>query len=335
VIGALYGTQHFVQDVFSYNDYHGAHGHATLRPPRTDFPYFVSEAVSKAGRRTAPMIDQQTQAMAHAWVHEIAASDRRYCGLLAWLSFDYVANLSGSKGVIDFKYTGVTDVFRVPKPGAAIYQSQIDPTVRPVIAPAFYWDFGKKSLPYESGRKAMICSNCERLKLFVDGRFNIQIEPDRQRFGHLSYPPSFVDLNHIDGATHPELRIDGYVGGKRVASRRFSSDPAGDTLAVQADDKALIANGSDATRVVFRAIDRYGASRPYVNGNVRISVDGPAKLVGESSFDFADAGGVGAAWIRTIDQMHGKIRVKVSHSTLGGGEVVIHAHQGAGDDGSP
>ncbi|MGH3177010.1 MAG: hypothetical protein ACRDPF_24475 [Streptosporangiaceae bacterium] len=43
------------------------------------------------------------------------------------------------------KYTGVVDLFRIPKPGAAIYQAQADPRVRPVIAPAFYWDFGPSS----------------------------------------------------------------------------------------------------------------------------------------------------------------------------------------------
>ena len=66
------------------------------------------------------------------------------------------------------KYTGVVDLFRVAKPGAAIYQAQVDPRVRPVIAPAFYWDFGPSS-PVTSLPTAMICANLDRLEVYVGG----------------------------------------------------------------------------------------------------------------------------------------------------------------------
>jgi hypothetical protein len=43
-------------------------------------------------------------------------------------------------GPYDIKWAGVADGFRVPKPGAAIYQAQGDPAVRPVIVPLFFWE---------------------------------------------------------------------------------------------------------------------------------------------------------------------------------------------------
>ena len=326
MLGGMHDTPNFVQDVFSYNDYTRKDDQPSLLPPRTDRPYLVSEAIgtlngpAKYYRRTVPMADQQGQAHAHAQVHEIAGSDSRYCGLIAWSGFDYPSGTGNHwEGV---KYTGVVDLFREPKLGAAIYEAQVNPAEHPVIQPAFYWDFGPKSPPQGPGKGAMICSNCERLELFVGGKPFATAKPDHARFGHLRYPPSFVDLT-VDGSGRPELRIDGYVSGKRVVTRTFSADPSGDRLLVRADDRELQADGADATRVAFRAVDRYGAPRPYVTGDVTIRVAGPATLVGESPFAFEDAGGVGAVWIRSRHDDPGRVRVRVAHGELGTGETTI------------
>lgn len=333
--GSLAESTNYVQDVFSLNDYWRENDHAALRPPRTDFPYLVSEAVGAVTgpspyyrRDDDPIEIQQGQAMAHAWVHEQSFADDRYCGLLAWLGFDYLAGgFNHYRGV---KYNGVTDLFREPKLGAAIYQAQINPQDRPVIAPAFYWDFDSpKALPLDpggpTGGKGMLCSNCDRLELFVDGESYAVVHPDRERFGHLPYPPSFVDLNEVDSSSRPELRIDGYVSGRQVHSRKFASNPSSDVLAVRADDDELIANGSDATRVAFRVTDKYGAPRPYVNGDVTFSVEGPGRLIGDNPFAFADAGGVGAVWIRTEHAIPGEITVTVSHPTYGSHQLGIQS----------
>lgn len=326
MIGGRYNTDDFVQDVFSYNDYSSQQSEQgvrwpELRPPRKDFPYLVSEAVgtlsgpAKYYRRTVPAIKQQGQAEAHAIVHNIAGSNERYCGLLAWSGYDYPSGTGNNYDGV--KYTGVIDLFRVPKLGAAIYQAQIDPTIRPVIAPAFYWDFGPKSLPFKDGREAMICSNCERLKLFVDDQHYATVHPAAERFEHLPYPPSFVSFQDVDASVNPELRIEGYVGEEQVISRSFSADPAGDRLAMVADDKELIADGSDATRVVFRAVDKNGAPRPYVGGEITFTLEGSARLVGDNPFAFEDTGGVGAVWIRTQPGKTGRIRLRADHVMLG------------------
>ena len=97
----------------------------------------------------------------------------------------------------------------------------------------------------------------------------------------------------------------------------FSSDPSLDTLWLAADDDEIAGDGVDATRVGFRAVDGYGAPRPYVTGSVTLSVSGPAVLVGESPFDFAAAGGVGAVWIRSLPGSAGHVVVSDSHPVLG------------------
>jgi len=323
----------YVFDVYSIHDYRHRIGPDGLRQPElrpaTDAagkPYLVCEAVgAQAGparhyRRTDSQGTQQGQATAHARVHDIAASDDRYCGLLAWSGYDYASGNGYEFGGI--KYTGVVDLFRIPKPGAAIYQSQLDPKTRPVIQPAFYWDFGPTS-PITSLSSAMICANLDRLEIYVGGTHHTTVTPDTANYGHLPYPPSFADFTGVDGTSHPELRIDGYLGGAKVASRRFSSDPAADRLLLAADDAELIGDGADETRVVFRAVDAYGAPRPYARGQIQLSSHGPAMLVGDSPFDFTAAGGAGAAWVRALPRSAGSVTVRASHPVLGSAAVRI------------
>ncbi|HEY7816111.1 MAG TPA: glycoside hydrolase family 2 TIM barrel-domain containing protein, partial [Nakamurella sp.] len=215
--GAMAGqrlTADYQQDVFGEDDYSSVKDREgvkepVLQPPVTGAgrPYLVSEAVGTLSgpaiyyRRTDSQAVQQGQATAHARVHDLAASDDRYCGLLAWSGFDYPSGSGNQyRGV---KYTGVVDLFRIPKPGAAIYQAQADPRVRPVIAPAFYWDFGPMSavnvLP-----AAMICANLDRLELFVGGEHFATVLPDTDGYPHLGYPPSFADFRAVDGSSRPE-----------------------------------------------------------------------------------------------------------------------------------
>jgi beta-galactosidase len=324
----------FVFDVFSIHDYSSQAGPDGLREPTlatpvdtAGKPYLICETIGAlsgpalAYRRIDPQQLQQGLATAHATILNIAYSDDRYCGLVAWAGFDYMSDATGNcfGGV---KYVGVADLFRALKPGAAIYQSQIDPKVRPVIQPAFYWEFGS-SYPVTMLPSAMICSNLDQLELYVAGTLLATVTPDTSSYPHLTYAPSFCDFSAVSGSSRPELRIDGYLGGVRVASRTFSADPSQDRLAVTADDASLTADGIDATRVEFRAVDKYGNPRPYVTGSVSLSVSGPGGMIGDNPFAFGDAGGVGAVWIRTLPGSPGTVTVKASHPVLGSGTASI------------
>jgi beta-galactosidase len=328
--------QSYQQSVFSYNDYSHHTSPTTgiktpyLQPPvdGAGRPYMVSEAIGALSgrfthyRRIDDQLTQQEQATAHATVHDISASDSRYCGLLAWSGFDYPSGNSGNQ-VSGVKCTGVVDLFRIPKPGAAIYQAQVSPEVTPVIAAAFYWDFGATSPVNKLGTAAMICSNLDSLKVYVGGRLHATVQPDRARYGHLPYPPSFVDFSAVNGSARPELRVDGYIGSKKVASRLFSADHTADSLSLQADDASIAGDGTDATRVVFRALDQHGSPRPYVTGQVTFTITGPHTLVGQNPFDFGDTGAAGAIWIRSQPGSSGSVTVTASHPTLGDATLTI------------
>ncbi|HJP78449.1 MAG TPA: glycoside hydrolase family 2 TIM barrel-domain containing protein [Pseudonocardiaceae bacterium] len=313
---------------FAFNDYSKPstpHEQPGLRPPRPDTPYLVTEAIgalvgSPTYRRTDAVPIQAEQARLHAAVHDAAAADDRYCGLLAWAGFDYPSGSWHSvKGV---KYPGVVDFFRIPKLGAAFYQSQVDPNVRTVIQPAFYWDIGTGPSAAGPGKDAVIWSNCEKVVCYLDGKKVATATPRRDLFPHLAYPPFLVDLTPPNGQ-RPDLRIDGYLGTNVVTSRQFSADPAFDSLYFQADDSEIVADGQDMTRVVVIAQDRYGSHRPGVTDPVTFAVDGPGELVGDNPLDFQAAGGAAAVWVRSVKDQPGTIGVSVAHPQLGQATVTI------------
>jgi beta-galactosidase len=320
-------TAGWAQDVFSYDDYHASNGNARLLPPLPEVPYLVGEAVgaldgSPTYRWTATSAVLAEQARMHAQVHNIARSDARYAGLLGWAGIDYASLRDGDRVWDTIKTPGVVDIFRVPKPGAAFYRSQVSPHVRAVVVPVFYWDFGPGSPPHGPGKDAMIATNCERLEIYVGDQHFATGMPDAQAYGHLAYPPVFVDLS-IDGSALPELRIDGYVAGRRVASVHMSADKSRDRLVLTADDSSIHGDGTDATRVTFRALDAYRNQRPHVTGDVSLSLAGPAVLIGQNPFAFGKYGGVGGAFVRSLPRRSGQVTVSASHHALGRSTVTL------------
>lgn len=323
-------AENWSEDVFAFDDYHAApDGSVDIAEPIPGVPYLVTEGVGQfnygAGkgfdskyRRAGDPVLQEQQAILHAQAHSKGAANPHCSGVIAWCAFDYGSLVNSFDGV---KYPGVADVFRIPKLGASFYMAQVDPKIRPVIEPDFYWDFGQKT-PSGPGKKAAIFSNCDRLELFINGNHYESLQPDRANFPHLKHSPFFADLE-LDSAGHPELRIDGYVGQALALARSFSSDPTQDQLLLRADDAKLIADGSDATRLVFQAVDQYGATRPFVGGQVTLQINGPGVIVGDNPFQLAESGGAGAVWIKTLQGQAGRITVVATHSPLSAKSVEI------------
>ena len=327
--GAMHAhrTTGWDEDVFAFNDYSRTEqDDATLAPPLPAVPYLITEAVGVIENRprhfawTDPPADLARQAALHAQAHSAAAGNTRYAGLLAWAGFDYYSLLGHPFTV---KWAGVADGFRIPKPGAAIYQAQVDPKVRPVIVPVFFWEPG--GMPQAATPGAMIASNCEHLEVSVDGAPVVTARPARDSplYRNLLYPPFFVTLPAAGGPG--DLVIRGYIGSQQVTEIQMSADPARDHLALAADDAAIAADGSDATRVVFRAVDAYGNQRRFTTGDVRLTLTGPGTLIGDNPFAFGDYGGLGAVWVRSVTGQPGAITLSAAHQSLGQATVHLRA----------
>jgi beta-galactosidase len=327
----IHSTSGWAQDVFAFNDYSvNSVGEAYLQSPLPGVPYLVTESVGVVDTKPyqhftwtdSPSLLVR-QAELHAQAHNAALSINSYLGLLGWAGFDY-ASLQGVPSRV--KWAGVADTFRVPKPGAGFYQSQVSPQVRPVIAPVFFWEAGGVE-PQEAtlNGKSVICSNCEQLEIFIDdGHVTTGLPAvDNPLYSNLKYPPFLVSIPVTDNPA--VLYIRGYVGGQQVAELKMSSDTSQDRLGMTVDDSVILADGSDMTRVVFRAQDAYGNQRRYTSGDVTLSLDGPGTLIGDNPFGLGTYGGLGAVWVRSVSQQPGTIAVTAEHPELGRARVHLRS----------
>jgi beta-galactosidase len=254
----------------------------------------------------------------HARVHDQLASDRRYAGGIGWCAFDYNTHYNFGSGD-RICYHGVSDIFRIPKPAAFFYRSQCDPKEEVVLEPCFNWSQGDQS---QGGgiRKATICSNCDHLKIYLQGVLKAEADPDRATYSHLRYAPFIVDLVGISLEGWGDLRIDGYINGEKVISKTLPGNDTDHELRVEPDDKELVGDGIDTTRVVLKVTDAEGGWRPFSSGAVALKIEGPGEIIGENPFSLV--GGVGAVWVRTKEAA-GTIRIQARHPYLGTKTVEI------------
>jgi beta-galactosidase len=308
----------FLEDVFTMNDFG-----FPLKPPNhprylnTEFVghTFPTKTIDENAR-------QREHTLRHARIHNQLASNPQYAGGIGWCAFDY--NTHSNFGSGDrICYHGVTDIFREPKAAAGFYKSQCDPAEEIVLEPAFHWARGDESVGFTD---AVFCSNCDHLKLFARALGSdsnpwvllAEIDPDREQFAHLKYAPFIVDLSKIDLSKFRvgwgDLRVDGFLNGKQVISRTLSGKGVDSRFTLIPDDRELMADGADTTRVVLRVTDEFGAIRPFANDPISFTVAGPGKLIGDNPFSLI--GGTGAVWVRAGEQA-GLVRLKAKHPRLG------------------
>src|SRR5436190_2631643 len=301
-----------LEDVFTMNDFG-----FPLRPP--NHPLYLNTEFNGhmyPTKRNDNIERLREHTHRHARVHDQLASDDKYAGGLGWCAFDY--NTHDEFGSGDrICYHGVSDIFRIPKPAAGFYKSQCDPAEEIVLEPAFDWARGDEN---ETFTNALTCSNCETLKFYIGERLIAEVEPDRKTYPHLKYGPFVTNLHDGISKGWDDLRIEGYIGGKKVIERKMSGRGADRQLLVEPDDRELIGDGIDMTRVVMKVTDEYGAVRPFANGPISLTIEGPGEIIGENPF--ALFGGVGAVWIRT-KQNPGLIRLMAKHQTLGAKALAI------------
>jgi beta-galactosidase len=295
----------FLEDVFTMNDFG-----FPLKPPNHP-RYLNTEFVGHTyPTKTIDQVERLTEhTMRHARIHDQLASNPQYAGGIGWCAFDY--NTHGDFGSGDrICYHGVTDMFREPKPAAGFYKSQCDPVEEVVLEPAFHWARGDESIGFS---RAVVCSNCDHIKLFIANELVVEADPDRKQFAHLRYAPFVIELKELFHKWG-DLRLEGYIGGKQVIVKNFSGKGVDARFALLPDDTSLVADGADTTRVVMRVMDEFDNIRPFANDPIKFEIEGPAEIIGDNPF--ALIGGTGAIWVRAKEQA-GTVRLTGIHPWLG------------------
>jgi beta-galactosidase len=303
-----------LEDVFTINDFG-----FPLQPP--NHPLYLNTEFNGhmfSTKRFDNVSRVAEHVIRHARVHNQLASSDGYAGGIGWCAFDYNTHSNFGSGD-HICYHGVSDIFRIPKPAAYFYKSQCDPEEEIVLEAGFFWSSGDKSEAGGPG-KVPILSNCDRLKIYYAGVLKQELEPDRQTFQYLKYPPFQIDLGNLPHRPWGDLRIEGYIKGHLAKALTLSGSGKDADLKVLPDDTQLTGDGRDATRVVLMVTDEYGNIRPFASAAISFSLTGPGELIGENPF--ALAGGAGAVWVRAREAQ-GTIRLTAKHPYLGERSVEI------------
>ncbi len=312
------GSQ-FLEDVYGFNDF----SNTVVEPSNT--PHLVTEFGGHMfPTKTWDQEERQVEhALRHARVQDRAAGMDNVTGAIGWCMFDYNTHVEFGSGD-RVCYHGVMDMFRLPKFAAYVYESQIDPDVRPVLrAGTFYAPGDRSNGGADGGYDFYIFTNCDEVEVFVGESLWGRCFPDRDAFPHLRYPPLKVGEGQLWYAHRlrvPAARIVGYRNGQVVIEERLVANKLPHALLLQADDTELKADGADMTRLVFKVVDAAGHRLPQAHMIVTFEVEGPAELVGENPFPLI--GGQAAAYLRTRHAI-GTVTVKAHTPRLPAASVTI------------
>ena len=303
----------FLEDVFTMNDF----GFPLLPPkyPRYLNTEFVGHTFPTKTIDSLERLKEHTHR--HARVHDQLASNPQYAGGIGWCAFDYDTHFNFGSGD-HICYHGIADIFRTPKPAAGLYKSMCEPGEEAVLEMAHHWARNDESVGITN---IYLCSNCETVRAFMlsPGKEEPIYSggPDRTTYPHLPHAP-FIFPVKTSTNIWGDLRVDGYIGNKKVISRTWSGSGIDAKFVLVPDDTTLVADGGDTTRIVLRVEDEFGNIRPFAADAIDIKLDGPAELIGDNPFGLI--GGTGAVWLRAKESA-GLVTVRATHPVLGTQEL--------------
>ncbi|MDO5630886.1 MAG: glycoside hydrolase family 2 TIM barrel-domain containing protein [Paracoccus sp. (in: a-proteobacteria)] len=305
----------FLEDVYAMNDFvldeseqPGVNRPRTALRPVPEVtglsravPYIVTEFnghmfPTKAGD---PELRQMEHVIRHLEVMNAAYGDPAIAGSVGWCMFDY--NTHKDFGAGDrICHHGVMDMWREPKFAAYAYASQKPPSEGMVMQPVTWWARGERN--FGGILPLIVLTNCDEVEFDCLG-IKRRVQPDRERFPHLPHPPVIIDHRHISAeelglwgmAWHPGT-LRGLIDGREVIRRDYVADPLPTRLEIAPDADHLPADADTDLRVIIRALDQVGNRLPFLAGAVRVSIDGPARLIGPDLRPLQ--GGTTGMWLR-------------------------------------
>lgn len=186
---------HLLEDVYTYNDFlHNGQtkGLDRKRDVTSDAgaPYLVSEFNGHMFP-TKSFDDEEHRlqhALRHARVLDGLFEQEDIAGGFGWCMFDYNTHKDFGSGD-RICYHGVMDMFRNPKPAAAVYASQSEGSVVCEISSSM--DIGE----HPSGRLGEVYgfTNADSIRLYKGDDFIKEFSPENTRHKSLPHPPILID----------------------------------------------------------------------------------------------------------------------------------------------
>lgn len=217
-------------------------------------------------------------------------TSRQHVGGCLWHSFDHQRGYHP-----DPFYGGLMDVFRQPKYSYYMFKAQRSPEKSDIIAetgPMVY--IAHEMTPF-SPKDVTVFSNCDevRLTVFKDGKQYVYKKPVREQ----GMPSPVIRFNDVydfmadkalsRGRKQKDVYLlaEGLIDGKVVATdkRIPARRPSKIVLWLDHEGVDLVADGSDLITVVAGVADANGNIKRLNNYNIRFTIEGEGRLVGDES----------------------------------------------------
>lgn len=185
---------HLLEDVYTYNDF--LHNGKTKGLERkkdvtsNNVPYLVSEFNGHMFPTKAYDDEEHRlqHALRHARVLDSLFEQEDIAGGFGWCMFDYNTHKDFGSGD-RICYHGVMDMFRNPKPAAAVYASQSN--THPICEISSTMDIGEH--PAGKLGEVYAFTNADSIRLYKGDLFVKEFYPDRKRYKNLPQPPVLID----------------------------------------------------------------------------------------------------------------------------------------------
>ena len=231
-----------------------------------------------------------------------------------WVMFDY------NRGYADnIEASGTMDIFRLPKFSTYFYRSQRspeDPFSAPMVHIASYWST-------QSSQSVKVFSNCDEVRLSLNGKEIERRSPDTGRFcENLSFPPfTFGPVVFKSG----ELRASGLIEGREAVSHSVRTPQPSTAIQLNVALEGISpAAGQKDVFIVHAVIrDKQGTQVPDAVDSVLFSLSGPGNLIGQNPIS-AEAG-IASILVETSGQA-GTLQILAHNDRLSDGifEYVIN-----------
>jgi len=184
-----------LEDVYTYNDFRHSGANPGLSAKAdvvidSKSPYLVTEYnghmfPTKMGDDEPHRVEH---ALRHARVLNAMYGTEGLSGCIGWCAFDYNTHRQFGSGD-QICYHGVMDMFRNPKPAAAVYASQSEG--RDVLEVVGTLDKG--DWPASIMTSVWAFTNADSIRLYRDGSLLREFLPEKALFPNLPHPPICID----------------------------------------------------------------------------------------------------------------------------------------------
>ncbi|QVY65599.1 glycoside hydrolase family 2 TIM barrel-domain containing protein [Polaribacter sp. Q13] len=216
-----------------------------------------------------------------------------------WVMYDYNRGYHN-----DIEYSGIMDIFRLPKFGYYFYQSQRDVDAGNVLKIATYWN-------EKSPLDVKVFSNAAEVQLFLNDKLIAAQKPDQNKnTNKLSHPPFTFKIPSYEAGT---LKAVGFINGKQVSEDIVTTAKKPTKLKIWIDEsgKKPQAGVNDVVFCYIAAVDENGTIDQDYSEEMNITITGDLEIMNPDVIK-AEAG-IATALIRIGKSLNGTVSAEAKN----------------------